>query len=158
MERKYLEELGLDKEQIDKVMAEHGKGIQAAKPKEDIEQLKAENQSLNQQIIDLNNSLSGLNEEKTKFEQTNSELESKISGYERQNLQTRIAYEYKLPFDLASRLHGETEDELKADAESLAKFINLNPVMPLKPTEPESKQDSLYSNQARIIAEQYNKE
>jgi hypothetical protein len=40
MKRKFLEELGLEKEVIDKVMAENGKDIEAAKSKEDIDGLK----------------------------------------------------------------------------------------------------------------------
>ena len=42
MNREFLESLGLEKEAIDKVMAEHGKAVQAVKPAEGHEQLKEE--------------------------------------------------------------------------------------------------------------------
>ena len=66
------------------------------------------------------------------------DLEAKISGYETENLRTRIAVQNGLPFDLADRLQGTDEESLKADAERLASFIKpVEPVAPMRVVEPQ---------------------
>ena len=50
-------------------------------------------------------------------------------------MKNRIAYENKLPLELANRLIGETEDELKADAEQLASLVRPSAAPPLKSTD-----------------------
>jgi len=57
MNRKFLEELGLEKETIDQVMAEHGKAIQAVKPADDYEELKEANATLEQQVQEMQGTL-----------------------------------------------------------------------------------------------------
>ena len=59
MNRKFLEELGLEKEVIDKVMAEHGKTIQSIKP-DDYDDIKAENKTLKDTVADLQKSMKDL--------------------------------------------------------------------------------------------------
>lgn len=51
------------------------------------------------------------------------ELEQSIAQKERDALCARVGAEYKLPPNLISRLKGETEEEIKADAEALQKDI-----------------------------------
>ena len=36
----------------------------------------------------------------------------------------RIAFEVGLPFELSEKLSGETEEEIRADAEKLAGYVN----------------------------------
>jgi len=55
MERKFLEELGLDKEVIDKILGEHGKGIQAEQKK--LEAKEKERELTNNQLTDANNTI-----------------------------------------------------------------------------------------------------
>lgn len=50
------------------------------------------------------------------------EYVEKVEGLELQLTRERIAHQFKLPDELAERLRGATEDELKADAEALQKF------------------------------------
>lgn len=59
------------------------------------------------------------------------ELEDKVKKYESDSVKTRIAKAAGLPEGMADRLRGETEEELKADAEGLAKFITKKDVAPL---------------------------
>ena len=135
MNRKFLEELGLEKEAIDKVMAEHGKAIQSVKP-DDYEELKDAKVTLEQQLKDLQNTLSTKEEEFSSYESNLDELQKKVETYKLKDLKTNIANQAGIPLDLAGRLSGETEEEIKADAEKLAGFVNKKQPLPLKPTEP----------------------
>jgi len=58
------------------------------------------------------------------------ELEDKVKKYERDSVKTKIAVGAGLPESMADRLRGETEDELKADAEALAKIVVKKEVAP----------------------------
>lgn len=51
------------------------------------------------------------------------EKDKKIKGYESQSLKMKIAHETGLPYELAGRLSGETEEDMRKDAQSLAKLI-----------------------------------
>lgn len=135
MKREFLEELGLDKEVIDKIMAEHGKTIQNLKQEQEVfDQLKSEKEQLEQQLQQLNDKLTAQEKELSSVE----ELQSKLKTYELENLKIKIANQAGIPLDLAGRLSGETEEEIKADAEKLAGFVNKKPTLPLKLTEPQN--------------------
>ena len=135
MKREFLEELGLDKEVIDKIMAEHGKSIQNLKQEQEVfDQLKSEKEQLEQQLQQLNDKLTTQEKELSSVE----ELQSKLKTYELENLKIKIANQAGIPLDLAGRLSGETEEEIKADAEKLAGFVNKKPTLPLKPSEPQN--------------------
>jgi len=135
MDRKFLEELGLEKETIDKVMAEYGKSINSYKEKiQELEGLSEKVKGYEQQLNDLQNTLA------TKDEQLKSldELKKEVETYKLKDLKTNIAIQAGIPLELAGRLSGESEEEIKADAEKLAGLIGKQkPTLPLKPTEPE---------------------
>ena len=62
--------------------------------------------------------------------------DSKIKGYETASVKTRIAHEAGLPYEMASRLSGESEDDIRKDAEALVKLIGKNkPTAPLADSE-----------------------
>lgn len=145
MDRKFLESLGLEKEAIDKVMAEHGKTVQAAKPT-DYDDLKGAKETLEKQIEELNGTLQATTDKYTQQESTLGELQKQVKGYEVNTLKTRIASQAGLPLDLAGRLSGETEDEIKADAEKFASFVGKPAPLPLKGTEQKNDQVSPYKN------------
>ena len=66
-----------------------------------------------------------------------STLQGKVKGYETDSVKTRIALETGLPLDLRTRLTGETEEEIRADATKLAKlFGQQKDPAPLRDTEP----------------------
>lgn len=132
MNREFLEELGLDKEAIDKVMAAHGKAIQAVKPADDYEKLKTTNESLQDQLQQLQDTL---DEKETALNGVD-DIKQELQKYKIKNLKTSIAVEAGIPLELAGRLSGETEDELKADAETLAGLVKTKQTLPLKSTEP----------------------
>src|SRR5690625_1974428 len=132
MNRKFLEELGLEKEVIDKVMAEHGKAIQAVKH-DDYEELKTENATLKQDLNNLQGALDTHQKELKSVE----DLKQQIESYKLKDLKTNIAIQAGIPLELAGRLSGETEDEIKADAEIIADLVKQKQTLPLRPTEPE---------------------
>ena len=134
MNREFLEKLGLEKEVIDKVMAEHGKTINEVKPK-DYDEIKSAKEKLEKQVKDLNRTLTATNEKYADYDKNIEELNGKIKEYELKNLKYRIANESGIPLELASKLTGETEEDLKKDAETLSSFIR-KPTLPLKHTEP----------------------
>ena len=131
MNREFLEKLGLEKETIDKIMAEHGKAIQAAKP-EDYDDIKADNKTLKDTVATLETSLKDFEG----FEGKLAEKDNLIKDYEVKNLKYRIANENGIPLELASKLTGETEEDLKKDAETLSSFITKKQTLPLRTTEP----------------------
>lgn len=62
---------------------------------------------------------------------TVSELTKRAEAAEVSLLKNKIAYENKLPLELAGRLVGNNEEELKADAETLASLIKPTNTPPL---------------------------
>lgn len=66
---------------------------------------------------------------------TVSEITKRAEVAESNLLKNKIAYDNRLPLELASRLIGETEDELKADAEKLASLVRPSSAPPLKTTD-----------------------
>lgn len=130
MNREFLEGLGLEKEVINKVMAEHGKTIQSVKP-EDYDDIKIDNKTLRDAVATLEGSLKGFEG----FEDKLTEKDNKIKEYEIKNLKYRIANENGIPLELASKLSGETEEDLKKDAETLSSFITKKQTLPLRNTE-----------------------
>lgn len=66
---------------------------------------------------------------------TIADLTAKAKAYESGALKMRIAHENGIPYELASKLSGETEEEIKKDAETLAKFVRNQQPQPLANTE-----------------------
>ena len=132
MNREFLEKLGLEKEVIDKIMKEHGKAIQSVKP-EDYDDIKEENKTLKDTVTTLENSLKDFEG----YEDKLTEKDNLIKEYELKNLKYRIANENGIPLELASKLTGETEEDLKKDAETLSSFITKKQTLPLRTTEPQ---------------------
>lgn len=64
------------------------------------------------------------------------EANARIRGYETDSVKTRIALEVGLPYGMASRLAGETEDAIRKDAEALRGMMRAQePVAPLAKSE-----------------------
>ena len=71
------------------------------------------------------------------YDQNLAEMQAKIKGYETASVKTRIAHESGLPYELASRLSGESEESIRKDAEALAKLLGgqTHSAPPLRDTE-----------------------
>lgn len=131
MNREELKELGLTDEQIESVMKSHGKAIQSAKPT-DYDELKEASTKFEQQLNDLQ---STVNTQKEVLGGVD-DLKKEVESYKLKDLKTSIAVQAGIPLELATRLSGATEEEIKADAETMAGFVNKKQPLPLKPTEP----------------------
>lgn len=58
-------------------------------------------------------------------------LTNRATTAEKALLQMRVAQEFHLPAELAGRLTGNTEDELRADAKTMSQYVGANGVAPL---------------------------
>lgn len=87
MKRKFLEDMGLTKEQVDSIMDENGNDIEAAKA--ELEQVKTELEQTKTQLQEANTTIDGfkdydqvksqVEEYKNKYEQSKNEYETKIA-------------------------------------------------------------------------------
>lgn len=100
----------------------------------DYEDLKAKEEEYEKQIADFTEKLKGVEEKDKKI----AELEGSVKKYETSALKAKIAYETGLDYSLASRLTGETEDDIRSDAKSLSETIGKmkTSAAPAKSTEP----------------------
>lgn len=87
MKRKFLEELGLEKEVIDKIMAENGADIEAAKS--DYETLKQERDSMAAQVAERDKQL----EELKKTAGDHAELQKQIADLQADNQTAKEKYD-----------------------------------------------------------------
>lgn len=81
-----------------------------------------------------------LNEKISVQEAEIADLKSKNLSHERSLLRSRIAHETGIPYELSERLSGETEAEIRADAEKLSEYVKKanSPHMPKFSTETHS--------------------
>ena len=79
------------------------------------EDVAKNNETYTKQIAELNDKLKG-NETKI------ADLTAKNKAYEISSEKMKIANEVGIPFELADKLSGETAEEIKADAEKLARY------------------------------------
>lgn len=90
MKRKFLEDLGLTKEQVDSIMAENGKDINEAKG--DVESIKSELKTAKDTIQERDTQLEGLK----KSAGDNEELKKQIETLQNENKTTKEKYEADL--------------------------------------------------------------
>lgn len=95
---------------------------------DDVTALKAD---FDKQLQDANKLVKETQDKLSTFDETVSNLTKRAEAAEKQVLKNRVAYENKLPIELSERLIGNTEEELKADAEKLSGIIKPNNAPPL---------------------------
>lgn len=67
-------------------------------------------------------------------------LQTQVKGYETNSVKMRIAHEIGIPFELAGRLSGETEEEIRKDATAIARFVSKGKYIgPLKSDGPDGE-------------------
>ena len=126
------------------------------------ERLKSEKEALRANILShigdkdaeiekLKKDIEGLNGQLTEKTSGLSALEEKVKGYERASVKNKVAREAGLPWELADRLTGETEEEIRKDAESLRKLVGANKTPPLKSTESGGGNDKIAAAWAQVL-------
>lgn len=91
-----------------------------------------EAKKLNDQITSLTAQTEGLRQQLTERDGSIADLTAKNKQYETASVKARIAHEKGLPYELAERLSGETEQDIAADADKLAQFVSSQkPAAPL---------------------------
>lgn len=147
MKRDFLKELGLEKEVIDAIMKEYGKERQKLLNQiDDLTKVNEENEKLKEQVNELTERLKGLED----VEATKNELTQELEKHKLDKLKMKIAYEAGIPLELYDKLAGETEEELRKDAELIAGYLpKQKKILPL------AKPPKLYSNDPykRFISE-----
>lgn len=104
---------------------------------EKIKKLETENTSLKQTITDKETS------ESTTASKI-ADLEKDVTTWKQKSLKQQIAMKNGLPFDLAERLQGDSEESLNEDAERLASLVNVkNYTQPLADKEPNIETNSI---------------
>lgn len=133
-----LEKAITTQEELDAVLADRlkRKDEQLAKKYGDYEDIKKRLQTYETDIANYTKQLEEANKKSATFDKTVADLNAKIKGYETDSVKRKIARETGIPYELAGRLSGETEEDIRKDAQSLAKVINAEqPAAPLASTE-----------------------
>ncbi len=84
----------------------------------------------------LDKQVEALQQQLTAKEQTIAELMARAETAEGAVLRMKVAHANSLPYEMAERLKGTTEEEMTADARELAKLVAPPIVAPLASTEP----------------------
>lgn len=103
----------------------------------DYDSLAEKIKNLETENLNLKDTISAKEESESTNLNRIAELEKSVSGWEAKVLKQQVAMKYGLPFDLADRLQGDSEESLNEDAERLASLVNVkNYTQPLADTEP----------------------
>ena len=119
-------------EQLDKVVGDRIRRAEAKAAEKfgDYEAIKAKNAEYAQQVAQLQETIS-------KNTASLEDLTKKVQSYETASVKTKVALEIGLPYQMAGRLSGTTEEEIRADAKSMMDLIGTQtPRAPLGSGEP----------------------
>lgn len=74
------------------------------------------------------------------YDKTVADLQAQVKGYETSSVKMRIAHENGIPYEMAARLSGETEEDIRKDAAVMARFVTKGKYTgPLKGDGPEGE-------------------
>lgn len=136
-------------DQKDREMSEKYKSYLAP---DDVETLKA---GYEQKIKDISKALAEANEKIAGHDQIVSELTTRATTAESDLLKSRIAHESGVPFELAGRLVGKDEEELKADAEKFASYLSPKAAPPLHTNDAPTNKDAGLAGMLNQINSQF---
>ena len=87
-------------------------------------------EEINAQITSSNTSLEEANKKLEDASKENAELKGKLGVYEANSVKTRIALEEGLPYEMALKLEGADEDQMREDARKMAKYFSTSTQVP----------------------------
>lgn len=127
-------------EQLDAVIGERLKRERegAAKKYGDYDNLKSKVAAYEKQIGEMTRAAEEQAQRYADYDQRLAGLQAQVKDQETAAIKTRVALESGIPYELVGRLAGETEEDIRRDAEALAKFVGKGstPPPPLRSTEP----------------------
>lgn len=102
----------------------------------DYDDLKAANADLTSKLAAAQKTIEDSGSKAKETEKTIADLQQRVKTYETDSVKTRVALESGLPYEMAGRLRGETEDDIRKDAESLSKLMSGGKKQPMADPEP----------------------
>lgn len=117
---------------------------------EQVETLKKE---LTEKVQKAEADLKAANEKIAGNDQIVSDLTNRATTAESKLLKSRVAHEKGIPYELADRLVGTTEEELKADAEKLAPFMTPKSAPPLRTTDAGGTGNMAQADMANMLSQ-----
>lgn len=92
-------------------------------------------------LADYQKQIDEINASHSQDSETIKTLTAQVKSFETANLKSKVAYELGLPYGMSSRIAGETEEEIRKDAQSLKDLIGTSkPQAPQATTEPRLSQ------------------
>lgn len=116
---------------------------------EEVAKIKSE---LEGKIKTANDSLKLERDKSIEHSKVVSELEQRAKNAETKWLKGKVAMEKGIPFELADRLIGETEEELLKDAESVSSLLAPKNAPPLRTNEPQGTTPNNANAYAALLA------
>lgn len=119
------------------------------------DKVSALKEEYDKKLLDAEEALKKANEQIAGHEQIVSDLTKRATTAEGDLLKSRIAHESGVPFELAGRLVGSNEDELKADAEKFASYLAPKSAPPLRSSDESNNSNSGLANMLSQINQQF---
>lgn len=116
---------------------------------EEVAKVKSE---LEGKIKTANDSLKVERDKSIEHSKVVSELEQRAKNAETKWLKGKVAMEKGIPFELADRLIGETEEELLKDAESVSSLLAPKSAPPMRTNEPQGSTPNNANAYAALLA------
>lgn len=91
-----------------------------------INNLKAENENLKSENSELMTNIEKAKEKDTEIEN----LRGQIQGYEKSELRRKVALDNNIPYKLAERIKGDTEEDMIKDAKNLSTYFGEREIVP----------------------------
>lgn len=123
----------------------------------DYEEIKKQNEDYASQISALKQSMESQSETATANNEKIANLEKQVESYATAAVKTRVALESGLPYELADKLSGTTEDEIRADAQTMAKYM-VNQRAPIGSNEPDIEKGDPKRASLMALAQKIGKE
>lgn len=93
-------------------------------------------------IAEYQKQIEEINASHAKDSETINGLTAQVKSFETANLKSKVAMELGLPYGMASRISGETEEDIRKDAQSLKELLGTaKPQAPQAATEPRLTQN-----------------
>lgn len=115
-------------------------------------------EELGKKTADYTKQIDALNVKVKDYDTSIADLTAKNKAYEQNSVKMKIAHEVGIPYELAGKLSGSTEDEIKEDAQTLSKFISKPNTPPLANGEPAPNKNGTQTNGAVLSLLQKMKE